>query len=77
MITSFSRDNLNFWGRMYEDPTNPFMNGGQSMANDAAHELSATITDPFISTWYDQSGAEVGGKCQTQYGSPIILSGWD
>jgi hypothetical protein len=56
------------------DPVNPFVNGGQSMANDAAHELSETITDPFISAWYDQSGAEVGDKCQTQYGSPVTLS---
>jgi hypothetical protein len=56
------------------DPANPFMNGGQSMANDAAHELSETITDPFISAWYDQSGAEVGDKYQTQYGSPVTLS---
>jgi hypothetical protein len=56
------------------DPGNPFMNGGQSMANDAAHELSESITDPFISAWYDQSGAEVGDKCQTQYGSPVRLS---
>jgi hypothetical protein len=56
------------------DPGNTFMNGGQSMANDAAHELSETITDPFISAWYDQSGAEVGDKCQTQYGSPVTLT---
>ena len=56
------------------DPANPFMNGGQSMANDAAHELSEAITDPFISAWYDQSGAEVADKCQTQYGGPLRLS---
>ena len=56
------------------DPANPFMNGEQSMANDAAHELSETITDPFISAWYDQSGGEVGDKCQTQFGSPLTLS---
>ena len=56
------------------DPANPFMNGGQSMANDAAHELSESLTDPFISAWYDQSGAEVGDKCQTQYGSPVTLT---
>ena len=54
--------------------SNPFSNGGQAMANDAAHELSETITDPYISGWYDSGGQEVGDKCVTQYGGPVTLS---
>jgi hypothetical protein len=54
--------------------SNPFSNGGQSMANVAAHELSESITDQFISAWYDSSGQEIGDKCAWQFGSPVTLS---
>jgi hypothetical protein len=54
--------------------SNPFGNGGQSMANVAAHELSESITDQFISAWFDTSGQEVGDKCNFQFSSPVTLS---
>ncbi|HYL98461.1 MAG TPA: hypothetical protein VEZ90_05855 [Blastocatellia bacterium] len=56
------------------DPTNPYGNGGQSVANIAAHELSESITDPFINAWFEQTGAEVGDKCETQFGGPVTLT---
>jgi hypothetical protein len=54
--------------------SNPFTNAGQSMANVAAHELSETITDQFITGWFDTSGQEVGDKCASQFGPPVTLS---
>lgn len=54
--------------------SNPFSSGGQAMANDAAHELSESITDPLLNGWYDSSGQEVGDKCVAQYGRPVTLS---
>ena len=54
--------------------TNRFSDDAQSMANVAAHELSESITDQFISAWYDSSGQEVGDKCAWQFGSPVTLS---
>jgi hypothetical protein len=54
--------------------SNSFSNGGQSTANVAAHELSESITDPFINAWYDSSGQEVGDKCAWQFGYPVTLS---
>ena len=54
--------------------SNPFGNGGQSIANVAAHELSESITDQLINAWYDSSGQEVGDKCASQFGSPVTLS---
>jgi hypothetical protein len=53
---------------------NPFGNGGQSIANVAAHELSESITDQLVSAWYDSSGQEVGDKCAWQFSSPVTLS---
>jgi len=54
--------------------SNPFSNGGQSIANIAAHELSESITDQLISAWYDSSGQEIGDKCAWQFISPVTLS---
>ncbi|HZC46613.1 MAG TPA: hypothetical protein VE243_09060, partial [Candidatus Acidoferrum sp.] len=54
--------------------SNSFSNGGQSMANVAAHELSEAITDQFLNAWYDASGQEVGDKCAFQFGPPVTLS---
>ena len=54
--------------------SNSFSNGGQSMANVAAHELSESITDQFISAWYDSSGQEIGDKCAWQFSHPVTLS---
>jgi hypothetical protein len=34
-----------------------------------AHELSETLTDPFIHAWYDPSGNEIGDKCGQTYGA--------
>jgi hypothetical protein len=31
------------------------------------HELSETVTDPDISAWYTQNGAEVGDLCNYVY----------
>ncbi len=55
--------------------SNPFSSGGQAMANDAAHELSESITDQLLNAWYDSGGQEVGDKCETQYGSPVTING--
>jgi hypothetical protein len=54
--------------------SNPFSNGGQSIANVAAHELSESITDQLINAWYDSSGQEIGDKCAWQFGSAVTLS---
>ena len=53
--------------------SNGYTVGAQSMANVAAHELSESLTDEFISAWYDQSGQEVGDKCASEFGSPVTL----
>lgn len=54
--------------------SNSFSNGGQSMANVAAHELSESITDQFLDAWYDPNGQEVGDKCAWQFAGPVMLS---
>lgn len=52
---------------------NTYSSAAQSMVNIAAHELSETITDPFLNAWYDSSGQEVGDKCAWQFGAPVLL----
>ena len=43
------------------------------MASIMVHEVDETLTDPFLSAWYDSVGAENGDKCARTYGvmSPV------
>lgn len=43
--------------------------GADTMTDDIMHELSETVTDPDISAWYTQTGAEVGDLCNYTYGT--------
>jgi len=48
--------------------------GADTMTDDIMHELSETVTDPYISAWYTQNGAENGDLCNYVYettSSPI------
>ena len=44
-----------------------------AMASIMVHEVDETLTDPFLSAWYDTIGAENGDKCARTYGvmSPV------
>jgi hypothetical protein len=44
------------------------------MANFMAHELNETVTDPHLNAWLDPSGAEVGDKCNFNFGSNIFVA---
>jgi len=39
-----------------------------SIANNVAHELIETITDPDFTAWYDSKGLEVSDKCSWNFG---------
>jgi hypothetical protein len=41
--------------------------GADTMTDDIIHELSETVTDPDISAWYTQNGAENGDLCNYVY----------
>jgi hypothetical protein len=43
--------------------------GADTMTDDIMHELSETVTDPDISAWYAQNGAEVADLCNYVYGT--------
>lgn len=45
--------------------------GADTMTDDIMHELSETVTDPDISAWYTQNGAEVGDLCNYVYDTPV------
>ena len=38
------------------------------MASAMVHEVDETLTDPFLSSWYDAAGAENADKCARTYG---------
>ena len=38
------------------------------MASAMVHEVDETLTDPFLSAWYDAVGAENADKCARTYG---------
>jgi hypothetical protein len=46
--------------------------GADTMTDDIMHELSETVTDPDITAWYTQSGAENGDLCNYVYGTAQI-----
>jgi hypothetical protein len=41
--------------------------GADTMTDDIMHELSETVTDPDISAWYTQNGAENADVCNYVY----------
>ncbi len=45
--------------------------GADTMADDIMHELSETVTDPDISAWYTQNGAENADLCNYVYDTPM------
>ena len=52
----------------YGDVVTPNLDmGADAMTDDIMHELSETVTDPDISAWYTQNGAEVGDLCNYVY----------
>ena len=48
-----------------ETPNGDF--GADTMTDDIMHELSETVSDPDISAWYTQAGAENGDLCNYVY----------
>ena len=52
---------------------NSYSEGTRSIADSVAHEFMETVTDPDISAWYDKNGAEIGDKCNFDYGSCVTL----
>jgi hypothetical protein len=55
---------------VYGDTTTPNGDmGADTMTDDIMHELSETVTDPDISAWYTQNGAENGDLCNYVYGT--------
>ncbi len=47
--------------------------GLAALANVSAHELSETITDPTLVTWYATDGSgEVGDKCAWTFSDPLV-----
>ena len=43
--------------------------GADGAVSILSHELEETVTDPYISAWYDSSGQENGDKCAWTFGS--------
>jgi hypothetical protein len=43
--------------------------GADGMANQIAHELSESVTDPDLNAWFDQRGEENGDKCAWKFGT--------
>lgn len=57
---------------VYGDTTTPNGDmGADTMTDDIMHELSETVTDPDISAWYTQNGAENGDLCNYVYGNAL------
>ncbi len=48
--------------------------GADGMASIIAHELEETVTDPYVSAWYDASGEENGDKCAWTFGTEQTAS---
>ena len=44
--------------------------GADTMADDIIHELSETVTDPDLSAWFTQNGAENADLCNYVYDTP-------
>jgi hypothetical protein len=59
---------------IYGDTTSPNGDtGADTMTDDIMHELSETVTDPDISAWYTQNGAEVADLCNYVYGDTSVV----
>ena len=43
--------------------------GADGMASIISHELEETVTDPYVSAWFDSSGEENGDKCAWTFGT--------
>jgi len=48
--------------------------GADGMASIIAHELSETVSDPYVSAWTDSSGMENADKCAWTFGTETALS---
>jgi hypothetical protein len=59
-------------GNLYN--CNSYSEGTRSLADSYAHEFSEAITDPDINAWYDNSGNEIGDKCNFKYSACVTLS---
>jgi hypothetical protein len=49
-----------------------------NVRNIASHEHFESVSDPFLTAWYDASGLEIGDKCAWQFGasgSSVALDG--
>jgi hypothetical protein len=58
---------------VYGDTTTPNGDmGADTMTDDIIHELSEIVTDPDISAWFTQNGAENGDLCNYVYGSTQV-----
>ncbi len=57
---------------VYGDTVTPNLDmGADTMTDDIMHELSETVTDPDISAWYTQSGAENADLCNYVYATSM------
>jgi hypothetical protein len=48
--------------------------GADAMVNALANELSSTVTDPTLGTWYDRDGFENADKCAWTYGTTFTTA---
>jgi hypothetical protein len=46
--------------------------GADGMVSPLAHELEETVTDPYITAWYDADGEENGDKCAWTFGAESV-----
>lgn len=58
----------------YTTASNGLSQATQSIADSTAHEFMEAVTDPApTSGWADKNGQEIADKCETFYGSPVIV----
>jgi hypothetical protein len=55
--------------------TASYSEGLAALANVSGHELSEALTDPLLSAWYDQQGAENADKCAWTFGPSVSFGG--
>lgn len=52
---------------------NSYSDGTVANADSTAHEFMEAITDAHIGAWYDNSGSEIGDKCNFNYQGVVTL----
>ena len=55
---------------------NTISDSARQLVNASAHELMEIITDGWGTAWYDHANAEIADKCEGDYQSCILFSGF-